>query len=106
MLRTIFAAVAAVLTATGGAVAAPAVAPLGVARHAAEPVQYYPAPYGYRGEFEEHRYHRRQMRRAHEEERIAEAARREAWRIERERAEHRAFRHAQRERYGYYHRGF
>lgn len=105
MRRTILAAVAAVLTAAGGAVAAPAVAPLGVARHAAEPAQYHPAPYGYREGFEEHRHHRRQMRRAHEDQRIAEAARREARRIDIERAERRAFRHAQRERYGYQ-RGF
>ncbi|CAA9283931.1 MAG: hypothetical protein AVDCRST_MAG08-4035 [uncultured Acetobacteraceae bacterium] len=104
MRRTMMAAVAAVLTAMGGAAAAPAVAPLDVGRHAAEPAQYYPAPYGY-GDFEERRHYRRQLRRAHEEERIAEAARREAWRIERERAERRAWRHAQRERHGYY-RGF
>jgi hypothetical protein len=45
------------------------------------------------------------MRRAHEDQRIAEAARREARRIDIERAERRAFRHAQRERYGYQ-RGF
>ena len=71
---------------------------------AAEPVQYYQDWHGPR-HFDERRYHRRQLRRAHEEERIAEAARREAWRIERERAERRAWRHAQRERFGYY-RGF
>lgn len=98
------AAVAAVLVGAGGAVAAPATAPFPVSRHSAEPVQYYPDWRG-RPDFEEHRHHRRQLRHAYEQERIAEAARREARRLEIERAERRAWRHAQRERHGYY-RGF
>lgn len=97
-------AAAAVLLAPSGVPAAPATAPPGVARHAAEPVQYSP-DWRAQGDFEERRHHRRQLRRAHEEERIAEAARREARRIEIERAERRAWRHGQRERHGYY-RGF
>ena len=98
------AAVAGVLTAAGGALAAPLAAPSDAVRPAVEPVQYYQE---WRGpqDFDEHRHYRRQMRRAYEEERINEAARREAWRIERERAERRAWRHEQRERHGYY-RGF
>ncbi|HYI90915.1 MAG TPA: hypothetical protein VEY05_13540 [Beijerinckiaceae bacterium] len=61
-------------------------------------VQYYgERPYG--GGWE-----RRHERRAHDEARIAAAARREA-RIQHERAHRRAWRHAQRDRHGYY-RGF
>ena len=105
------ATVAAVFAAAGGgALAAQPIAPLGASPHAAaEQVQYYypdwQGPRGFPGDFEERRWHRRQQRRAYEEERIAEAARREAWRIERERAERRAWRHAQRERY-WHHQGF
>ena len=72
--------------------------------HAAEQVQYYPDWHA-RRDWDERRWHRREQRRAYDEERIAEAARREAWRIERERAERRAWRHAQRERY-WHHNGF
>ncbi len=100
------AAVAAVLTAAGGALAAPPdTAPLGASRHAAEQVQYYHPDWQGPRDFEERRWLRQQRRRAYEDERIAEAARREARRIEIERAERRAWRHAQRERFGYY-RGF
>jgi hypothetical protein len=97
---------AALMAAGGTALAAPRAAlPLGAAsRHVGEPVQYYPDWHA-RRDWEEQRWHRRQQRRAYEEERIAEAARREAWRIERERAERRAWRHAQRERY-WHHNGF
>ena len=100
-------AAAAVLAATGGALAAPPIASPEQPRHAAaEQVQYYQHP-DWRGprDFEAERWHRRQQRRAYEEERIAEAARREAWRIERERSERRAWRHAQRERH-WRHNGF
>lgn len=112
MRRTTMAlAAAAMLTAAGGAFAAPPVAPLEAPPHAAERVQFYQPDYyqpGWRGgprDFDDHRWQRRQQRRAYEDERIAEAARREAWRIERERAERRAWRHAQRERY-WRHNGF
>lgn len=47
----------------------------------------------------------REWRQAQDEARIAEAARREAWRIEQEREQRRAWRHAQREQWqggGYY----
>ncbi|GAA0574893.1 hypothetical protein GCM10009416_11950 [Craurococcus roseus] len=102
MRRTIMAlAAAAFLAAAGGALAAPAIASPGTPWHAAaERVQYHQHP-DWRGpsDFEGERWHRRQQRRAYEEERVAEAARREAWRIERERAERRAWRHAQREWY-------
>ncbi len=108
-MRMALAAVA-VLAATGGALAAPPIASPEQPRHAAaEQVQYYqyqPYPdWQAPRDFEERRWLRRQERRAYEEERIAEAARREARRIEIERAERRAWRHAQRERFGYY-RGF
>ena len=83
------------LLAPGGAPAAPSVVPP-APWQAAQPVQYYGGP------DPAHRYHRRQARRAHEEARIAAAARREARRIEIERAHRRAYRQAQRERYGYY----
>ncbi len=103
------AAVAAVFAATGGALAAQPIAPLGASWQAAEQVQYYYPdwrdPRGFPGDFEDRRWHRRQQRRAYEEERIAEAARREARRIEIERAERRAWRHAQRERH-WHHNGF
>lgn len=104
---TVALAATAFLAATGGALAAPAIAPPGTPRHAAvERVQYHRHPdwRGPRG-FEGERWHRRQQRRAYEEDRIAEAARREAWRIERERAERRAWRHARRERH-WRHNGF
>ena len=112
MRRTMMAAaVAAMSAAAGGARAAPPLAaPPGASRHAAataEQVQYHQHHPDWRGsrDFEEHRWLRRQQRRAYEEEHIAEAVRREARRIEIERAERRAWRHAQRERFGY-HRGF
>ncbi len=55
----------------------------------------------YRGDWgPRHRW--REHRRAHEEARIAEAARREAYRIQQERAYYRAARHAQSERFGHY----
>jgi hypothetical protein len=47
----------------------------------------------------------REHRRARDEARIAEAARREAYRIQQERAYRRAARHARRDHYGHY-RGF
>ena len=105
------AAAAAVFAAAGGALAAPPAASAGAPRLPAEPVQFYQPDYyrpDWRGgprDFDEYRWQRRQQRRAFEEERIAEAARREAWRIEQERAERRAWRHAQRERY-WRHNGF
>lgn len=102
MRRTMAAlAAAAVLATTGGVLAAPRIASPETPRYAtAERVQYYQHP-DWRGprDFEGERWSRRQQRRAYEDERIAEAARREAWRIEPERAERRAWRHAQREWY-------
>ncbi len=62
--------------------------------------QYY-GERPYRGDWEpRHRW--REHRRAHDEARIAEAARREAYRIEQERMQRRAGRHAQREPHGHY----
>lgn len=100
MRRTMMAAAfAAAFLAPKGASAASATAAPDHARHGlAEPVQYYPDRYGHGG-FDAWRHEQRHMRRAHEEERIAEAARREARRIEIERAERRAWRHAHRERF-------
>lgn len=73
-----------------------------------EPVQYY-APYGAPGPYGENYWERRmawrEYRRQRDEERIQEAARREAWRIQQEREARRAWRHAQREQFyggGYY----
>lgn len=97
MRRTTMAlAAAALLAATGGALAAPSIALPRTPRHAAaERVQYHHHP-DWRGprHFEGERRHSRQQRRAYEEERI-----------ERERAERRAWRHAQRERH-WRHNGF
>ncbi|HYI84303.1 MAG TPA: hypothetical protein VEX11_13960 [Acetobacteraceae bacterium] len=106
MRRTLMAAtVAAALAVTAGsALAAPRMAPFSASGHAAEQVQYYPDWHA-RRDWDERRWHLREQRRAYDEERIAEAARREAWRIERERAERRAWRHAQRERH-WHHNGF
>jgi len=107
MRRTLMAAtvVAALAATAGSALAAPRIAPfVASSGHAAEQVQYYPDRRGH-GDWDERRWHRREQRRAYDEERIAEAARREAWRIERERAERRAWRHAQRERH-WHHNGF
>jgi hypothetical protein len=62
--------------------------------------QYY-GERPYRGDWRpRHRW--REQRRAHDEARIAEAARREAYRIEQERMQRRAWRHAQREPHGHY----
>lgn len=57
------------------------------------PVQFY-------GDDWERR-HRREWRRERDERRIEESARREAWRIEREREERRAWRRAVRGQHGY-----
>ena len=76
----------------------------GASRGAAQPIQYYGERRGDDGGWDQRR-DWREHRRAREEARIAEAARREAYRIEQERAERRAWRHTQRERDGYY-RGY
>ena len=65
------------------------------------PVQYYGAqPYPDGGGWERRR-EWQDMHRDRDEARIAEAARREAWRIEQEREQRRAWRRAEREQYGY-----
>ena len=66
----------------------------------AQMVQYYVQPRHYDDDWERRRYWREQ-RRARDDARIAEAARREAYRIEQERMQRRAWRHAERQRYGY-----
>jgi hypothetical protein len=65
-------------------------------------VQYWGAP-PYRSDDDwERRRHWRERREQRDEARIAEAARREAWRIEQEREQRRAWRHPEREqRFGY-----
>jgi hypothetical protein len=67
-----------------------------------QPVQYYGDHRPYDGGGWASRHHWREHRRARDEARIAEAARREAYQIERERAERRAWRQAQRQHYSYY----
>jgi hypothetical protein len=105
MRRTLMAAtMAAALAAASSALAAPRIGTFGASGHAVEQVQYYPDWHARRNWDGRHG-HWREQRRAYEDERIAEAARREAWRIERERAERRAWRHAQRERH-WHHNGF
>lgn len=89
----------------GGAVAAsPAEAagakPYSRTRDAGVQPVHYDSPY-----HAPHRQHWHEQRRAHDQRRMAEAARREALRIERERAERRAWRHAQRHQYSQ-HRGW
>lgn len=64
------------------------------------PVQFYGGVPYYGGDWERRR-HGREWRRERDGRRIEEAARREAWRIEREREERRAWRRAMREQYGY-----
>lgn len=96
---TMAAAIAAFLTAAGGALAAPPAGWPGLpGRAAAHRVQYHS---DWRGpkDVEEHRWLHRQRLRAYEEERVAEAARRKAMRAEKELAERRAWRHALRERH-------
>ncbi len=102
-----------VVAALGGAAATPSAAAVaaapGVSRDAAlmHTVQYYGEYYSerhYGGDWgPRHRW--REHRRARDEARIAEAARREAYRIEQERAYRRAARHARRDHYGHY-RGY
>jgi hypothetical protein len=75
-----------------------------IGRQVMQPIQYYSGR-PYHDERWERRRYWREHRRMRDEARIAEAARREAWRIEQEQAARRAWRHAQRERYGYY-RGY
>ena len=75
----------------------------GMPHSAALLVQYYGdyrEPYG-RGNWSG-RHQWQERRRARDEARIAEAARREAYEIERERADRRAWRHAQRHLHSYY----
>jgi hypothetical protein len=80
------------------AVAAAPVAPSGMVHT----VQYWGAAPHYAHDGWERRQQWREWRRERDEARIAEAARREAWRIEQEREQRRAWRHAQREqRFGY-----
>jgi len=67
-------------------------------------VQYYGPRHRYDDHRARHR-HWREHRRARDEARIAEAARREAYRIQQERAYRRAARHARRDHYGHY-RGY
>jgi hypothetical protein len=98
-----------VVAALGGTAAAPsasaAAAAPGVSREAAmlHAAQYY-GERPYRGDWgPRHRW--REHRRAHDEARIAEAARREAYRIQQGRAYRHAARHARRDHYGPY-RGY
>lgn len=77
---------------------------LGASPDVIQPVQYYGGGHYYGDDWERRRYWR-ERRRAHDEARIAEAARQEAYRIEQERAERRAWRRAQRQHYDYY-RGY
>jgi hypothetical protein len=113
MLRTTVAsaAIAAVCAALGGALAAPlAGGPGGPGHAAAERVQYRSDWRGPR-DIEEHRWLHREQLRAYEEERVAEAARREAKReakrVEAERgAERRAWWDAARRERPWRHNGF
>src|SRR5687767_4870968 len=66
------------------------------AAHLFHPVQFYGAGPHWGGDGWELRHQWREWRRERDEARIAEAARREAWRIEREREERRAWRRAMR----------
>ena len=96
------------LAPASGSAAPAAVAPVApdAAIHA---VQYWGAGPHYAQDGWERRHQWREWRRERDEARIAEAARREAWRIEQEREQRRAWRHAQREQqFGYgpsYYRG-
>ena len=98
-----------VVVALGGAAAPPSAAAVaaapGVSRDTAllHTAQYHGERH-YRGDWGP-RHHWREHRRARDEARIAEAARREAYRIEQERAYRRAARHARRDHYGHY-RGY
>ena len=65
------------------------------------PVQFYGAAPFYGDDGWERRRQWREWRQERDEARIAEAARREAYRIEEEREQRRAWRRAQREQYGY-----
>jgi uncharacterized membrane protein YhiD involved in acid resistance len=87
--------------APNAATAASASAPSMIIEAVVHTVQYYGPRHHYDGHRARHR-HWREHRRAREEARIADAARREAHRIEQERAARRAWRHAGRDHYGYY----
>jgi hypothetical protein len=112
MRRTTLAAaatIAAVCTALGGALASPSAGwPAAPGHAAAERVQYHSDWRGPR-DVEEHRWLHQQQRRAYEEGRVAETARREARRdarrVEAERGERRAWWDARRERH-WRHDGF
>ncbi len=99
---------AAALAPTPARAAAAAAAPF-AAPQSLHPVQFYGAGPCYGDDGWERRRQWREWRRERDEARIAEAARREAWRIEQERERRRAQWRASREqRYGYapgYHRG-
>ena len=105
MGRVMAMAAAAVLV--GAATVAPTPAPAAqaaavpvLAPQSLHPVQFYGAG-PYYGDDGWERRQWREWRRERDEARIAEAARREAWRIEQEREQRRAWRHAMREQYGF-----
>ena len=107
MRRLTAMAAAAVMVGTAALTPTPASAhPAAAAPIAASPsilpVQFYGAEPHYRDDGWERRRQWREWRHERDEARIAEAARREAWRIEQEREQRRAWRRAMREQqYGY-----
>jgi Spy/CpxP family protein refolding chaperone len=108
-MRRLLTAMAAAATLVGAATLAPTPAPAASAAAAPfaapqslHPVQFYGAGPHYGDHGWERRRQWREWRRERDEARIAEAARREAWRIEQEREQRRAWRRAMREQhYGY-----
>ncbi len=92
---------AATLVPTPARAASAAAAPF-AAPQSLHPVQFYGAGPCYGDDGWERRRQWREWRRERDEARIAEAARREAWRIEQEREQRRAWRRVMREQqYGY-----
>ncbi len=83
------------------AFAAPATAAPVAAPEFVHPVQFYGAGPHWGDDGWERRRQWREWRRERDEARIAEAARREAWRIEQEREHRRAWRRAMRQQHGY-----
>jgi hypothetical protein len=92
------AALAATPAPAASAVAAPVDAPRSL-----HPVQFYGTGLHWGDDGWERRRQWREWRERRDEARIAEAARREGWRIEREREQRWAWRRAMREQYGYGH---
>lgn len=102
-MRGVIALAAAALVGAATLAPSPAAAAPAAAESPLHPVQFHGATPFHGDDGWERRRQWREWRQERDEARIAEAARREAWRIEAEREQRRAWRRAMREQHGYNH---